>query len=94
MNEEDIAGNPVFNGFHWALSHEVDQAKREVKARTMGGFERRAVYRDGLGCLARHLVIARFGTTYDLRMAMIDICRLTADTMPPSSSHGMTRRGR
>ena len=51
VNEEDIAGNPVFNGFHWALSHEVDQAKREVKARTMGGFERRAVYRDGLGCL-------------------------------------------
>ena len=24
------------------------------------------------------LVIARFGTTYDLRLAMIDICRLTA----------------
>jgi hypothetical protein len=30
---------------------------------------------------SRHLMIARFGTTYDLRMAMIDICRLTADTM-------------
>jgi CubicO group peptidase (beta-lactamase class C family) len=24
------------------------------------------------------LVIARFGTTYDLPLAMIDICRLTA----------------
>jgi hypothetical protein len=197
VNEEDIVGNPVFNGFHWVLSHEVDQAKREVKARTMGGFESRAVYRDGLGCLnlngtqphdastraeieadgrifvllpdiagseivaldktglkaaldgafaepdgkpvrrthavvivhngrvvaeryaagfgidtpvhgwsatksvnnallgilvrhygqtvvvvpSKRLVIARFGTTYDLRMAMIDICRLTADTI-------------
>jgi hypothetical protein len=30
---------------------------------------------------SQRLVIARFGTTYDLRMAMIDICRLTADTI-------------
>lgn len=51
VNEEDIAGNPVFRGFHWALRHEVDQAKREVTARTRGGVESRAVYRDGLGCL-------------------------------------------
>ena len=51
VNEEHIAGNPVFSGFKWALSHEVDQAKREVKARAVGGFESRAVYRDGLGCL-------------------------------------------
>jgi len=27
------------------------------------------------------LVIARFGTTYDLPMAMVDICRLTAATV-------------
>ena len=51
MNEEHIAGNPVFGGFHWALSHEVDPAKRQVKARAVGGFESRAVYREGLGCL-------------------------------------------
>jgi CubicO group peptidase (beta-lactamase class C family) len=30
---------------------------------------------------SERLVITRFGTTYDLRMAMIDICRLTADTI-------------
>jgi CubicO group peptidase (beta-lactamase class C family) len=30
---------------------------------------------------SQRLVIARFGTTYDLRMAMIDICRLTTDTI-------------
>ncbi len=51
VNEEDIAGNPVFSGFNWALRHEVDQDKREVRARAVGGFESRAVYREGLGCL-------------------------------------------
>jgi CubicO group peptidase (beta-lactamase class C family) len=51
VNEEDIAGNPVFNGLHWALRHEVIQADRAVTARALGGFESRAVYRDGLGCL-------------------------------------------
>jgi len=30
---------------------------------------------------SERLVIARFGTTHDLRMAMVDICRLTADTI-------------
>ena len=30
---------------------------------------------------SERLVITRFGTTYDLRMAMVDICRLTADTI-------------
>jgi hypothetical protein len=30
---------------------------------------------------SERLVIARFGTTYDLRQAMIDICRLTASTV-------------
>jgi CubicO group peptidase (beta-lactamase class C family) len=51
VSEEDIAGNPVFSGFNWALHYEVDQARREVRARALGGFESRAVYRDGLGCL-------------------------------------------
>jgi CubicO group peptidase (beta-lactamase class C family) len=30
---------------------------------------------------SERLVITRFGTTYDLRMAMVDICSLTADTI-------------
>ena len=30
---------------------------------------------------SERLVIARFGTTYDLRMAMVDISRLVADTI-------------
>ena len=30
---------------------------------------------------SERLVITRFGTTYDLRMAMVDICRLTAGTI-------------
>jgi CubicO group peptidase (beta-lactamase class C family) len=51
VGEENVAGNPVFRGVHWALRHEVDQARREVKASTIVGIESRAVYRDGLGCL-------------------------------------------
>src|SRR5204862_3662313 len=48
---ENIAANPAFRGFHWALRHEVDRERREVTARALGGFETRAVYRDGAGCL-------------------------------------------
>ena len=51
VNEEDIAGNPVFRGVNWAVRQEVDRARREVRVRVLGGFESRAVYRDGLGCL-------------------------------------------
>ena len=32
MNEEDIAANPVFKGWHWAFHDEMDKAKREVRA--------------------------------------------------------------
>jgi len=28
VNEEDIAGNPVFKGFGWALSHEQSNGMR------------------------------------------------------------------
>jgi len=48
---EEIDANPAFRGFKWALSHQVDQDKHEVRARALGGFETRSVYRDGLGCL-------------------------------------------
>ncbi|HET7342459.1 MAG TPA: serine hydrolase [Methylomirabilota bacterium] len=51
VSEEDVAANPAFNGLHWALRHEVDRQARAVTARALGGFESRAVYRDGLGCL-------------------------------------------
>ncbi|HKW92085.1 MAG TPA: serine hydrolase [Methylomirabilota bacterium] len=51
VNEEDIQDNPVFDGFHWVLRHEVDREKREVVARTPGWLRSRAVYHDGLGCL-------------------------------------------
>jgi CubicO group peptidase (beta-lactamase class C family) len=51
VNREDIAGNPVFDGFHWALRHTVDRDRREVAAWTPGGLQSLAVYRDGLGCL-------------------------------------------
>jgi len=51
VSREDIAGNPVFRGVRWALSHSVDRDRREVTARIFGGFESRSMYRDGLGCL-------------------------------------------
>jgi CubicO group peptidase (beta-lactamase class C family) len=51
VNEEHVAGNPVFRPISWAVRQEVDRARREVRVRALGGFESRAVYRDGLGCL-------------------------------------------
>ena len=51
VQREDIAANPAFRGFNWALRHEVDRERREVAARALGGFETRAVYRDGAGCV-------------------------------------------
>src|SRR5260370_41914566 len=45
---EEIDANPAFRGFKWALSHQVDRDKHEVRARALGGFETRSVYRDGL----------------------------------------------
>ena len=49
--QENIAANPAFNGVHWALRHEVDRERRQVTARALGGFESRAIHRDGAGCL-------------------------------------------
>jgi CubicO group peptidase (beta-lactamase class C family) len=51
VNEEDIAGNPVFRGINWAVRQEVDRTRREVRVRLLGRFESRAVHREGLGCL-------------------------------------------
>ena len=38
----------------WALRYEIDRPRRQVRARVAGGFENRAVYRDGVGCLVVH----------------------------------------
>ena len=38
VNEEDIAGNPVFRGVNWAVHQEVDRTRREVRVRVLGGF--------------------------------------------------------
>jgi len=51
VSAEDVESNPVFHGFNWALRHTVNRERREVTARTVGGLESRAVYRDGVGCL-------------------------------------------
>ena len=34
----------------WGMRYDVDAAHREVRTRFAGGFESRAVYRDGIGC--------------------------------------------
>jgi hypothetical protein len=51
VHEDAIAANPAFRTINWAVRHEVDRAGRVVVVRVLGGFESRAVYRDGLGCL-------------------------------------------
>jgi CubicO group peptidase (beta-lactamase class C family) len=48
---ENIAASPALRPLQWAMSHEVDRARREVRVRVFGGFETRAIYRDSLGCL-------------------------------------------
>src|SRR5262249_9589225 len=44
-------GLPAYRGLEWALAHDVDRERREVRVRILGGSETRAVFREGLGCL-------------------------------------------
>jgi CubicO group peptidase (beta-lactamase class C family) len=48
---EDIAASPSLRPLQWAMSHEVDREKREVRVRVFGGYEAQSLYREGLGCL-------------------------------------------
>jgi CubicO group peptidase (beta-lactamase class C family) len=49
--KETIEPTPGIDLVDWALRYDVDRTRREVKATVAGGFEGRAIYRDGLGCL-------------------------------------------
>jgi len=51
VRAEAIADNPAFKPIDWAVRHEIDRDGRTVVVRVLGGFESRAIYRDGLGCL-------------------------------------------
>jgi len=48
---ERLKAAPGINLIHWALHYEVDGVHQEVRTTLAGGFESRAVYRDGLGCV-------------------------------------------
>jgi len=49
--QENVLGLPGMGWTEPLLSFDVDQAGRSVSARFLGGFERRAVWRDGYGCV-------------------------------------------
>jgi CubicO group peptidase (beta-lactamase class C family) len=48
---EAVSALPGFWSIRWALKYEIDPVHREVRSQVAGGFESRAVYRDGVGCL-------------------------------------------
>ena len=50
---EEQLPNPGMSKLDWALRYTVDREHKEVRSTVFGGFESRAVYREGYGC---HLV--------------------------------------
>ncbi|GAB3783574.1 serine hydrolase domain-containing protein [Dyella agri] len=45
---------PLMRGIGWAVRWQVDRAHDEVRTSVLGGFDARAVFRPGLGCLLMH----------------------------------------
>jgi CubicO group peptidase (beta-lactamase class C family) len=51
---ESLAPRPGMELINWAVHYEIDSARRQVRTTVGGGFESRAVFRDGLGCMVVH----------------------------------------
>jgi len=49
--DESIRAVGLLDTLSFALSHDIDRATREVRARLAGGYESRAAYREGVGCV-------------------------------------------
>jgi CubicO group peptidase (beta-lactamase class C family) len=48
---ETIRPVPAIAALGWALRHEVDVSRRQVRTTALGAFESRAAYHDGRGCI-------------------------------------------
>lgn len=51
---EEMAPDGGLKLIGWALNYRVDEERREVTTTVAGGFEKRAVYKEGLGCTVLH----------------------------------------
>lgn len=51
---EAIQSDPGIRFLSWALRYRIDRQRRQVTATVAGGFESRAIFREGLGCLVVH----------------------------------------
>jgi CubicO group peptidase (beta-lactamase class C family) len=49
--DELVLTMPGMGPVGWALAYQVDRERREVTSTVAGGFQSRAAYRDGLGCV-------------------------------------------
>jgi CubicO group peptidase (beta-lactamase class C family) len=76
--DEAIAPAPGLSAGAWAMSYRVDRARKEVTTRVAGGFARRAVYREGLGCL----LVADDGRSADVSRPRDEEARAPA-ALPP-----------